>query len=119
MEKKRKYKIAILVPGTTGLSVGIYQAAKRASKGKAIVTSRFQRIEQELRSGSLSKVIIIQGIKGRRGKNDNFVSAPYVRNSLKKINQKVKYVIMDSWPWNKDTILLTGRDTVQAISAQI
>jgi len=87
-----------------------------ASKGKALVTSRLQRIEQELRSGSLSKVIIIQGAKGSK---KDFISAPLVRDSLKKISPKIKYVVMDSWLWDKDTILLTGRNTVQAISSQI
>jgi hypothetical protein len=114
---EKKFKIAILVPGTTGLYYGIYQAAKKASRGRAFVTSRFQRVEIEVKSGSLSKVIIIEGSMGRK-KSDPFISAPLVRDILKRINRKIKYVIMDSWPW-KGAILLTGRDTVQAISSQI
>jgi hypothetical protein len=117
-------KTAILVPGTAGLYAGIYKAAKYAAKKRALVTTRLSLVEALLRLHSLSKIVVIMGARGRR-KDDkgpnSMVSAPDIYQSLKAIDKKVKIVVMDGWLWSNipGQVLLTGKDTIRAISDQL
>lgn len=124
-------KTAILIPGTTGLYKGVYQAAKCAAKKKAaMVTTRLSLVEALLRLHSLSKVVIVMGAHGRR-KDDrgtgNAINAADAYQTLKAvdvkgfISGKVKIIVMDGWLWKgiPGQILLTGKNTIQAISEQL
>jgi len=113
-----KTKTAILVPGTSGLHIGAYQAAKYAAKGKALVTSSLTQVEKYLKTGRLSKVIVIMGA---RGWNRTCISASEVYFKFKAQYPQVKCIVMDVWNWAAipDMVLLSGKDTVKLISRQL
>jgi hypothetical protein len=102
-------KTAILIPGTDGLYKGIKEIALTLKP--KLVTDNYNRVADLLKNDILDYVVIIEG--------SSKSTAYGVYKYLKRINKRVKFVIVDGWDYKirkKDKmIFLPGPSNKQIV----
>jgi len=74
------------------------------------ITSNFEQLRAEIKSGSVSKIVVIHGaVNCSTVKKGLYVHAKTCYEALKKEFPHLKVKVMDGWPWDipsKDFLLL-------------
>jgi hypothetical protein len=110
--KTLKTRTAVLLPGRSGVYEGLYGLARKVKSGTTTV--KYNKIKSLVEKDLVDRVILMEG-------SDQYtIDAVY--KELKRVNRRVRYVLVDSREWpvdEQDRMVLLPGESIDRLVEEI